>query len=63
MAKKNFIKAAISRPGALTAKAKRAGKTVAEFEASPGKKPSAQTKKQIQFAKLLSGLRPKGKKK
>lgn len=62
MAKK-FIQKAIKHPGALTAKAKRAGKSVAEFERSPGKNPSAQTKKQIQFAKVLSGLRPKGKKK
>lgn len=59
---KDFIQGAIKHPGALTAKAKHAGKTVAEFEKSPGKHPSAETRHQIQFAEVLSGVRPKGKK-
>lgn len=61
--KKDFIKGAIKHPGALTKKAKAAGKTVAQYIASPPKNASPQTKKQIAFAKMLSGVRPKGKKK
>jgi hypothetical protein len=57
MAKKNFIAGAIKRPGALTAKAKAAGKTIPELCASPGI--TTQTKKQCAFAKLLGKLRPK----
>lgn len=65
MAKKKdkFIQGAIKHPGALTKKAKAAGKTVAQYIANPPKNASAETKKQIQFAKVLRGVRPKGKKK
>lgn len=56
-AKKNFIKGAIKRPGALTRKAKAAHKTVAQFEANPGKNPSTQTKREIAFAKELKSFR------
>ncbi len=39
----------IKHPGALTAKAKAAGKTLSEYEAEPHSDPT--TKKQVQFAK------------
>ena len=58
-AKKNFIAGAIKHPGALTAKAKAAHKTLAQFEANPGKNASAQTKKQIAFAKELKSFHKK----
>lgn len=54
--KKNWIKGAIRRPGVLTAKAKAAGKSLSEFMESPGKKPSAQTKRQINLAKTLKSF-------
>lgn len=60
--KKNFIAGAIEHPGALTAKAKAAGKTVKEYVAHPPKNASAATMKQINFAKTLMGLNHKGKK-
>jgi hypothetical protein len=56
---KNWIAGAIKKPGALTAQAKKAGKTVSEFIKSPGKKPSATTKKRIALAKTLKGLNKK----
>ena len=56
---KNFIKGAIKHPGALTAKAKAAHKTVAQFEANPGKNPSSTTKKQIALAKTLKSFHKK----
>lgn len=55
-APKNFIQKAIKHPGALTKKAKAAGKTVDQYIANPPKNASAQTKKQIAFAKMLKGL-------
>jgi len=58
---KNFIKKAIKRPGALTKKAKAAGKTVSQFIASPGKNISTRTKRQIALAKTLRKLRKRRK--
>lgn len=55
--KKKWIKKAIKRPGALTAKAKAAGKTVTEFIAHPPKNASTQTKRQIALAKTLRKMR------
>jgi len=62
MAKKKWIQKAIKRPGALTKKAKAAGKTVSEFIASPGKNVSTQTKRQIALAKTLRKMRKRKKK-
>lgn len=63
MAKKNFIKGAIKRPGALTRKAKAAHKTLAQYEAHPPKNASTTTKREIAFAKELKSFRKGGKKK
>jgi hypothetical protein len=57
--KKKWIQGAIKRPGALTKKAKAAGKTVSEFIANPGPKPSTQTKRQVALAKTLRKMRKK----
>lgn len=54
--KKNWIKGAIKRPGALTAKAKRAGKSIPEFCA--GKK-TGRTAKQCNLAKTLRKMKKK----
>ena len=51
--KKNWIKGAIKHPGALTAQAQAAGKSLSEFMASPGKNPSPTTRKRIALAKTL----------
>lgn len=53
MAKKKWIQGAIKRPGALTAQAKRAHKTVAQFIQHPPKGITATTKRRIQLAKTL----------
>ena len=55
MAKK-WIQNAIKHPGALTAKAKAAGMSLAAFEAHPPKNISSTTKRQINLAKTLKGL-------
>ena len=55
----NWIAGAIKHPGALTAKATAAGKSVSEFERSPGKNPSEKTKRQIALAKTLAKMRRK----
>ena len=52
MAKK-WIQGAIKRPGALTAKAKAAGMSLAAFEAHPPKGISATTKREINLANTL----------
>lgn len=57
--KKKWIQSAIKHPGALTEKAKRAGKTVSQFMASPGKNPSTTTKRQIALAKTLKSFQKK----
>ena len=61
MAKKKWIQGAIKRPGALTAKAKAAGKTVSEYIANPPKNASTRTKRQIALAKTLRKMRRKKK--
>ncbi len=54
MAKKNWIQKAIKRPGALTKKAKTAGKSISSYCA--GGKLSTQTKRQCNLAKTLKGF-------
>jgi hypothetical protein len=58
MAKKKsdpkFIQKAIKHPGALTRKAKAAGKTISSYCA--GGNLSAQSQRQCNFAKTLKGL-------
>jgi hypothetical protein len=49
----------IKHPGAFTAKAKKAGKTVAQMAANPGKNASPQTKKQAALAKAFATMRMK----
>jgi hypothetical protein len=58
--KKKWIQEAISRPGAFTAKAKAAGKSVSEYAAQvtkEGSKASTLTKRQANLAKTLKKLR------
>jgi hypothetical protein len=57
--KKKWIQNAIKKPGALTKKAKAAGKTVSQYIANPGPNPSTRTKKQIALAKTLKKMRKK----
>lgn len=57
--KKKWIQKAIKRPGALTAKAKAAGKSISEYIASPPKGISERTKKQIALAKTLRKMKKK----
>lgn len=54
MAKKKFIQDAIKHPGALTASAKRAGKSIAAFCASPNL--SSTDKKRCNLAKTLKSF-------
>ena len=54
--KKNWIKSAIKRPGALTKKAKSAGKSVQAFMKSYKGK-NKRTLRQIDLAKTLNKLR------
>ena len=59
---KNWIKGAIKHPGAFTAKAKKAGKSVASFVSSvlkKGSKASSQTKRQAVLAKTLRKISKK----
>ena len=60
MAKKNWIKGAIKRPGAFRAKAKKAGKSTSAFGSAVLKSPgrySARTVKQARLAKTLGKMR------
>ena len=60
---KNWIKGAIKRPGALTRKAKKAGKSVAEFRDDVLSNPdeySELTRKQANFAKTLASFQGGG---
>ena len=60
---KKWIQGAIKRPGAFTAKAKKAGKSVAGFAAAVSKNPgknSPLTRKQASLAKTLRKI-SKGK--
>lgn len=54
---KKWIQGAVKHPGALTAKAKAAGETVAQYVANPPANASTQTKQQINFAKNVRHLR------
>lgn len=63
---KNWIQGAIKRPGAFTAKAKKANKTVAGMAAAVTKNPSkysATTVRQANLAKTLRKISAKRKKK
>lgn len=62
MATKKWIAGAIRRPGALTAKAKRAGKSVAGYCASLGEGASTQTKRQCALFHTLRHMARKRKK-
>ena len=63
--KSNWIANAITRPGAFSNKAKKAGKTTAAYAKQvlkPNSKASTRTKRQAALAKTLSKLRKrKGK--
>lgn len=64
MAKKNWIKSAIKHEGALTSKAEKAGKTVAQYTSDvlkPGSKANATTKRQANLAKTLKKINRKPK--
>lgn len=64
MAKKKWIKKAISRPGAFKAKAKRAGMSTAAYArkvTAKGSRASARTKRQANLAKTLGKMRKKKK--
>lgn len=56
---KKWIAEAIKHPGALTATAKRTGKTVSQMIAHPPKGASTKTKKRIALAKTLKKVRKK----
>lgn len=59
---KNFIKDAIKRPGAFSAKAKASGMSTSEYASkvlAKGSKASPLTKKQAALAKTLAKLRKK----
>lgn len=61
MAKK-WIKGAIKRPGAFSAKAKRAGMTTSQYAKhvlKKGSRASERTKKQARLAQTLSKMRKK----
>jgi hypothetical protein len=57
MAKKKWIQSAIKRPGALTKKAKAAGKSISEYCGSSSL--STQSKRQCNLAKTLKGFTKK----
>lgn len=54
MAKKNWIAGAIKHPGALTASAKKAGKSISQFCAGPNL--SGTDKKRCSLAKTLKSM-------
>jgi hypothetical protein len=59
---KNWIKGAIKRPGAFSAKAEKAGMSTAAYAAKvtkPGSTASTQTKRQANLAKTLGKMRKK----
>lgn len=58
MAKSKWIQKAIKNPGALTKKAKAAGKTISEY-CSNVKNKSTKTKRQCSLAKTLKSLKKK----
>ena len=62
VARKNWIKGAIKRPGAFSKKAKAAGMTTAQYARHVGKsgsKASTRTKRQAALAKTLGKMRRK----
>lgn len=62
MAKKKWIQGAIKRPGAFSAKAKRAGMSTSAYARkvlAKGSKASATTKRQARLAQTLSKMRKK----
>lgn len=62
MPKKNWIKGAIERPGAFSAKAKKAGMSTSAYAnkvTRKGSKASERTKKQANLAKTLGKMRKK----
>jgi len=62
--KKNWIQGAIKRPGAFTAKAKKAGKSVSGMASAVTKNPAKYSKltvKQANLAKTLKKINKKGK--
>jgi hypothetical protein len=64
--KKKWIKGAIKRPGAFSAKAKRAGMTTAAYATKvlkKGSRASAQTKRQARLAQTLGKMRKKKRRK
>ena len=58
----NWIKGAIKRPGSLTAKAKRAGKSVAGYCAGLGPNADSRTKRQCALYRTLRRMSKKRKK-
>ena len=61
---KNWIKGAVKRPGAFSAKAKKAGMSTAAYAkkvTKPGSKASTRTKQQANLAKTFAKIRPKKK--
>ena len=63
---KNWIQKAIKRPGAFTAKAKKAGKSPAAYASAVTKNPGRYSKLTVQqanFAKTLKKITNKNKKK
>ena len=58
---KKWIQGAIKRPGALTAKAKRAGKSVSEYCASLGENADTRTKRQCALFHTLRRMSRKRK--
>jgi hypothetical protein len=63
--KKKWIKGAIKRPGAFSAKAKRAGMTTAAYATKvlkKGSRASALTKRQASLARTLGKMRKKRRK-
>lgn len=62
--KKNWIQGAVKRPGAFSAKAKKAGMSTAAYAkkvTAKGSKASTLTKQQANFAKNVAKVRPKKK--
>jgi len=64
MAKRKWIKEAITRPGAFTKKAKKAGMSTSAYArkvSKKGSKASTRTKRQASLAKTLKGMRKRKK--
>ena len=62
MSDKHWMQHAVKHPGALTAKAKKAGMSVSAYaakESKPGSGASTQTKRQANLAKVFAAVRAK----